>query len=45
VSTTQSAHQLSGGIPAAEHGSGHRRRIVDADGLTREVKPVSDRLL
>jgi hypothetical protein len=38
-------HQLAGGITAAEHGAGHGGRIVDADGLTRQMKPVADRFL
>jgi hypothetical protein len=38
-------HQLAGGVSAADHGAGHGGRIVDADGLTRQEKPVVDRFL
>jgi len=38
-------HQLAGRVTAADHGAGHALRIVDADGLTRQVKPVADRFL
>jgi hypothetical protein len=36
---------LASGVTAAEHGARHGGRIVDADGLTRQIEPVADRLL
>ena len=43
--STQSLHQLGGGVLPAEQGAVHRGGIVNADGLARQVKPVADRLL